>query len=45
MYKVIDNKYYNVKDVLRCEFRVSSRLYLKLKNSNKIYVNREHTFA
>ena len=38
-YKVIDNKYFNIKDILRSEFGISSRLYLKLKNANKIYLN------
>ena len=39
MYKVINNKYSNIKQVLREEFHVSSRLYIKLKNSNQIYLN------
>lgn len=38
-YTVIDNKYFNIKDILRGEFGISSRLYLKLKNANKIYLN------
>lgn len=38
-YKVIDNKYFNIRNILRSEFRISSRLYLKLKNSDKIYLN------
>jgi len=38
-YKVIDNKYFNIKDILRSEFGISSRLYLKLKDANKIYLN------
>lgn len=40
-YKVTDNKYSNIKQVLREEFNISSRLYLKLKNSNHIFLNGE----
>ncbi len=40
-YKVINNKYSNLKEILKCEFQISSRLYLKLKNSKHIYLNRE----
>lgn len=39
-YKVIDDKYINIKSVLRDKFKVSSRLYLKLRNSYHIYFNR-----
>ena len=39
-YEVKDNKYDNIKDVLRCKFKISSRLFLKLRNSNKIFLNR-----
>lgn len=39
VYKVNDNKYYNIKDVLKGKFNISSRLYLKLRNSNQIYLN------
>lgn len=41
-YIVIDNKYQNVKQVLKEEFNISSRLYLKLKKSNQIFVNSSH---
>lgn len=39
VYKVIDNRYSSIKQVLKEEFHVSSRLYLKLKNSNHIFLN------
>lgn len=38
-YKVIDRKYLNIKEVLRNEFNVSSRLFLKLRNENHVYLN------
>ena len=40
-YNVVDNKYTNVIQVLKQEFSISSRLYLKLKNANQIFVNGE----
>ncbi len=39
-YEVINNKYNTIKEVLKAEFKVSSRLYSKLKNTNQIYLNR-----
>ena len=39
VYKVIDKKYTSLKQVLKEEFHISSRLYLKLKNSKHIYLN------
>ncbi|MCI8621875.1 MAG: hypothetical protein HFJ50_09565 [Clostridia bacterium] len=41
-YCVIDNKYFNVKDVLKSEFKVSGRLFLKLRNNNHIFLNRKN---
>ena len=38
-YKNIDNKYQNIREVLKNEFKISSRLFLKLRNANQIYVN------
>ena len=38
-YKIKDNKYNTVKDVLKNEFKFSKRLILKLKQENRIYVN------
>ena len=38
-YIVKDNKYINIKQILKEEFNISSRLYLKLKNSVHIFLN------
>ena len=38
-YKVNDKKYTNIKQVLREEFNISSRLFLKLRNEGHIYIN------
>ena len=38
-YKVIDEKYINVKQVLKSEFNMSDRLILRLKQNQKIFVN------
>jgi len=38
-YRVCDNKYGIVKDVLQKEFKFSKRLILKLKKENRIFVN------
>lgn len=40
-YKVINNQYSETKQILKNEFNISSRLYLKLKNSNQIFLNKE----
>ena len=40
VFQVIDTRYSNVKEVIKNEFKISSRLYLKLKKANKIYINR-----
>ena len=37
-YKVINNKYKTIKEVLREEFKISLRLYSKLKKEKKIYL-------
>ena len=42
MFVVKDNKYFNVKDVLRGEFKISSRLFLKLRNAKQVYLNRSN---
>ena len=39
-----DNKYDTVRQVLKQEFKLSSRLILKLKKTNNIFVNNENTF-
>ena len=38
-YTVNNNKYSNIKQVLREEFNISSRLLIKLRNANHIYIN------
>ncbi|MCI8397270.1 MAG: hypothetical protein HFJ52_06575 [Clostridia bacterium] len=38
-YIVIDDKYFNVRDVLRAEFKVSSRLLSRLKSFGKVFLN------
>lgn len=39
IYKIIDNKYETVKQVLKSEFNMSDRLILRLKQNQKIFVN------
>ena len=38
-FKVTDNKYFNIKDVLKNHFEISERLLAKLKRNQKIYLN------
>lgn len=40
-YIVKDNRYFNVKQILKEEFNMSSRLILKLKNHKQIILNNE----
>lgn len=40
-YKVIDDKYLNLREVLKNEFKISSRLLLKLMRDKKIFLNNE----
>ena len=40
VFKVVDNKYSNIREVIKNEFKISSRLYLRLRRNNKIYINR-----
>lgn len=40
-YVVVDDRYFNVRDVLRAEFRVSSRLLSRLKHDGKVFLNGE----
>ncbi len=44
IYKVTDNRYANIKDLLRSKFQISSRLYTKLKNNKHIYLNGNNIF-
>ena len=39
-FEVISDKYFNIREVLRAEFKISSRLFLKLRSGNKIYLNK-----
>lgn len=38
-YKITDTKYFNIKDVLKSEFKISDRLLTKLKKNNLILLN------
>lgn len=38
-YKIIDNKYFNIKQIIKEEFHISDRLLRKLKAYNKIFLN------
>lgn len=43
-YKIIDNKYENLKQVLKLEFGISDRLLLRLKTNKKIFINNKIAF-
>lgn len=38
---VVDNKYINLKEILKLEFGMSERLILKLKTNKRIYINND----
>jgi 23S rRNA pseudouridine1911/1915/1917 synthase len=38
-YKVIDSKFYNIKEILKVHFEISDRLLVKLKKNNRILLN------
>lgn len=44
-YKIINNKFRNVKDVLKSHFGISDRLLTKLKKNQKIYLNNKTTYV
>ncbi len=44
-YIIKNNKYYNVKQILKEEFNMSDRLILKLKNNQNILLNSEPTYV
>lgn len=44
-YIVKDDRYFNIKQVLKEEFNMSSRLILKLKNYKRIVLNDEITYV
>ncbi len=41
-YKIVDNKYCNIKQLLKEEFHISDRLFKRLSNSNQIFINGIH---
>ena len=43
-YTVTDNRFFNVRDVLKNRFHMSSRLFVKLRNSGQIFLNRKSLF-
>lgn len=38
-YIVTNNKYNNINDILKEEFNISNRLFVKLINLNKVFLN------
>ena len=40
-FEAICDKYFNVKDVLKNEFKISNRLFVKLRNNKQIFLNRQ----
>ena len=44
-YRVIDNRYTNIKDILKNHFYMSDRLISKLKRENKIYLNDKNVYV
>ena len=43
-YRVIDNKFYNLKEILKVHFQLSDNLITKLKQNRKILLNSEFTY-
>lgn len=44
-FKILNNNYLTVKQVLKEHFKISDRLLLKLKKNQKIYLNNKKTFV
>ncbi len=44
-FKVNDDKYFNIKEILKNHFEVSERLLAKLKRNQKIFLNNEPTYV
>lgn len=44
-FKILENKYVNVKQVLKEYFEISDRLLLKLKKNQRIFLNNEKVFV
>ena len=43
-YKVVNNKYTTLRQILKNEWHISSRLLIKLKNNNSIFVNSANVY-
>ena len=43
-YRVIDNKFYNLKEILKVHFQLADNLITKLKQNRKILLNSEFTY-
>ncbi len=43
-YKVTNNKYFNIKEILKSYFQISDRLLVKLKKNKKIFLNNLTTY-
>lgn len=43
-YLVEENKYHNIKEILKCHFGISDRLLTKLKKNNHIFLNSKPTY-
>lgn len=44
-FKVTDNKYFNIKEILKDHFEISERLLAKLKRNQKIYLNNKPAYV
>lgn len=44
-YRVLDKKYFNIKEVLKSHFLISDRLLIKLKKNNKIFLNGQSEYV
>lgn len=44
-YKVVDNKYLHIKEVLKSHFGISDRLLVKLKKNHKIFLNSSQQYV
>lgn len=44
-YKIIDNKYNNVKEILKAHYQISDRLLTKLKKEKRIFLNNQPVYV
>ena len=44
-YKIIDNKFDNVKEILKAHFQIPDRLLTKLKKEKRIFLNNQHVYV